>query len=137
MAWKWTLAVTEDKAVRSFSTVLELMRLYPEYKFMSSQPQLYKYVKKNAPQVYEEIKERVKEGRWETEGGMFLEADCNLTSGESLVRQFLYASAFFGRSSERTMRFSGFRMYSATRLLCRDYEKMWHPLFYDDEDQLE
>ena len=64
VAWKWTLAVTEDKAVRSFSTVLELMRRYPEYKFMSSQPQLYKYVKKNAPQVYEEIKERVKEGRW-------------------------------------------------------------------------
>ena len=95
VAWKWTLAVTEDKAVRSFSTVLELMRRYPEYKFMSSQPQLYKYVKKNAPQVYEEIKERVKEGRWETEGGMFLEADCNLTSGESLVRQFLYGKRFF------------------------------------------
>mgnify|MGYP000697773345 CR=1 FL=1 len=46
VAWKWTLAVTEDKAVRSFSTVLELMRRYPEYKFMSSQPQLYKYVKR-------------------------------------------------------------------------------------------
>lgn len=64
-AWLWTLRVTEDKAVRSFSTVLELMKEYPEYVFMSSQPQLYKYVKKNAPDVYEQIKERVKEGRWE------------------------------------------------------------------------
>lgn len=95
VAWLWTLAVTEDKAVRSFSTVLELMKQYPEYVFMSSQPQLYQYVKKNAPEVYEQIKERVKEGRWETEGGMFVEADCNLSSGESLVRQFLQGKRFF------------------------------------------
>lgn len=95
VAWLWTLAVTEDKSVRSFSTVLELMRQYPEYKFMSSQPQLYKYVKKNAPEIYEEIKERVAEGRWETEGGMFVEADCNISSGESLVRQFIHGKRFF------------------------------------------
>ena len=94
-AWLWTLRVTEDKAVRSFSTVLELMKEYPEYVFMSSQPQLYKYVKKNAPQVYEEIKERVKEGRWETDGGMFVEADCNIASGEALVRQFVHGQRFF------------------------------------------
>lgn len=95
VAWLWTLSVTRDKVVRSFSTVLELMRRYPEYKFMSSQPQLYQYVKENAPSVYEEIKQRVEEGRWEVEGGMWIEADCNLTSGESLVRQFLYGKHFF------------------------------------------
>ncbi|WMJ89726.1 alpha-mannosidase [Anaerocolumna sp. MB42-C2] len=94
-AWLWTLKVTEDKAVRSFSTVLELMRRYPEYIFMSSQPQLYKYVKKNAPEVYEEIKQRVAEGRWEPEGGMFVEADCNIASGEALVRQFIHGQKFF------------------------------------------
>ncbi|MDD2971553.1 MAG: alpha-mannosidase [Lachnospiraceae bacterium] len=95
VAWLWTLSVTEDKAVRSFSTVLELMRQYPEYKFMSSQPQLYKYVKKNAPEIFEQIKERVAEGRWETEGGMFVEADCNISSGESLIRQILFGKRFF------------------------------------------
>lgn len=94
-AWLWTLAVTQDKAVRSFSTVLELMRRYPEYVFMSSQPQLYDYVKRNAPEVYEGIKERVKEGRWEIEGGTWVEPDCNLTSGESLARQFLLGKRFF------------------------------------------
>lgn len=94
-AWLWTLRVTEDKAVRSFSTVLELMKEYPEYVFMSSQPQLYKYVKKNAPDVYEQIKERVKEGRWEPDGGMFVEADCNIASGEALVRQFVHGQRFF------------------------------------------
>ncbi len=95
IAWLWTLAVTEDKAVRSFSTALELMRRYPEFVFMSSQPQLYAYVKQNAPEVYEEIRMRVKQGRWEAEGGMFVEADCNLASGEALVRQFLYGKRFF------------------------------------------
>ena len=87
--------MTRDKAVRSFSSALELMRQYPEFIFMSSQPQLYQYVKEHAPRVYEEIKERVREGRWETEGGMFLEADCNLSSGESLIRQFVYGKRFF------------------------------------------
>lgn len=95
VAWLWTLSVTEDKAVRSFSTVLELMKRYPEYTFMSSQPQLYLYVKKNAPGIYEQIQERVKEGRWEVEGSMFVEPDCNLASGEALVRQILYGKQFF------------------------------------------
>ena len=95
VAWLWPLRVTEDKAVRSFATVLELMKQYPEYKFMSSQPQLYIYVKKNAPEIYEQIRQRVAEGRWEVEGAMFVEADCNLTSGESLVRQCVYGKRFF------------------------------------------
>lgn len=95
VAWLWTLSVTRDKAVRSFSTVLELMRRYPDYIFMSSQPQLYKYVKELAPEVYEEIRARIAEGRWEPEGGMYVEADCNITSGEALVRQFLYGKRFF------------------------------------------
>lgn len=95
VAWLWTYDVTQEKAARSFSTVLSLMDKYPDYQFMSSQAQLYKYVKQNQPELYNRIKERVKEGRWETEGGMFLEADCNLTSGESLVRQFLYGKKFF------------------------------------------
>lgn len=95
VAWLWPLAVTKDKAVRSFSSVLELMRQYPEFIFMSSQPQLYQYVKENAPDIYTQIKERVREGRWEAEGGMFLEADCNLSSGESLIRQFVFGKRFF------------------------------------------
>lgn len=95
VAWLWTLAVTQDKAVRSFSTVIDLMKRYPEYIFMSSQPQLYKYVKLNAPEIFEQIRERVKEGRWEAEGGMWLEPDCNLASGEAMVRQFLHGKRFF------------------------------------------
>lgn len=97
VAWKWTLKVTRDKVVRSFSTVLDLMEKYPEYKFMSSQPQLYEFLKQEQPEQFERVRERVKEGRWEPEGGMFLEADVVLTSGESLVRQLLYGQRYFER----------------------------------------
>jgi alpha-mannosidase len=95
VAWWWTVKQTREKVARSFSTVLKLMEEYPQYLFMSSQPQLYAFVKERYPELYARIKERVGEGRWEPEGGMWLEADCNLTSGESLVRQFLYGKKFF------------------------------------------
>ena len=87
VAWLWTFAQTKEKAQRSFATFIELMKKYPEFKFMSSQPQLYKYVKEEAPELYEKIKEAIKEGRWEPEGAMWVEADCNLSGGESLIRQ--------------------------------------------------
>ena len=95
VAWLWTLEQTKEKIERSFSTVLKLMEEYPEYKFMSSQPQLYAYLKERNPELYQKVKEKVQEGRWEVEGAMWLEADCNLTSGESLLRQILYGKRFF------------------------------------------
>ncbi len=95
VAWQWTVAQSREKTVRSFSTVMELMRRYPEYIFMSSQPQLYKYLKEDEPELYNQIKEQARLGRWEAEGAMWLEADCNLTSGESLVRQILLGKRFF------------------------------------------
>ena len=95
VAWWWTVAQTQEKVVRSFATVLKLMEEFPNYRFMSSQPVLYYFLKERYPDLYERIKERVKEGRWEPEGGMWLEADCNLTSGESLVRQFVHGKRFF------------------------------------------
>ncbi|MGN0315825.1 MAG: alpha-mannosidase [Fusicatenibacter sp.] len=95
VAWLWTIDQVRQKASRSFATVLKLMDEYPDYHFMSSQPKLYSLVKERHPEMYEKIRQRVKEGRWEPEGGMWVEADCNLTSGESLVRQFLFGKRFF------------------------------------------
>lgn len=95
VAWLWRLRQTREKACRSFATVLKLMEEYPEYKFMSSQAQLYDYVKRDYPELFEEIKKRVKEGRWEAEGGMWVEADTNISSGEALVRQFMFGKRFF------------------------------------------
>ena len=93
--WKWTRAQTREKIQRSFATAKALMDKYPEYKFMLSQPELYRYLKEEAPEKYEELKALVKEGRWEAEGAAYLEPDCNLTSGESLIRQIMHGKKFF------------------------------------------
>ena len=71
-----------------------LLEEYPEFKFTASQPQLYEYVKESAPEIYDKIKEMVNQGRWEPEGAMWLEADCNLPSGESLIRQIVFGKKF-------------------------------------------
>ena len=95
VAWLWTYAQTREKVQRSFSTVVSLMKRYPEYKFMSSQAQLYKYLKEDSPETYEAVKQLVREGRWEVEGAMWVEADTNLTGGEALIRQVVYGKRFF------------------------------------------
>lgn len=97
VAWLWRLKHTREKAQRSFSTVLRLMEQYDEYIFLQTQPQLYKFIKEDCPELYERIRERIKEGRWEADGGMWVEADCNVVSGESLVRQFLFGTRFTER----------------------------------------
>ena len=104
VAWLWRLKHTREKAQRSFSTVFRLMELYDEYIFLQTQPQLYKYVKEDCPELYEKIRQKAAEGKWEPDGGMWVEADCNLSSGEALVRQFLYGTRFleqeFGKKCE-------------------------------------
>ena len=95
VAWLWTLAQSRQKAGRTFHNVLRLMESFPEYIFAQSQPQLYDYIRQDFPALFDEIKSRVKEGRWETIGGMWVEADCNLSGSESLARQFLLGRNFF------------------------------------------
>ena len=95
VAWLWRLKHTREKAQRSFATVLKLMEEFDEYIFLQTQPQLYDYIKHDNPEIYEKMKARIAEGRWEADGGMWLEADCNISSGEALTRQFLYGMKLF------------------------------------------
>jgi alpha-mannosidase len=96
VAWLWTLGQTRRKAGRTFHTVLRLMEQFPDYHFTTqSQPQLYDYIQQDYPGLLAAIKQRVAEGRWEPIGGMWVEADCNLTGLESLARQFLLGRTFF------------------------------------------
>ncbi|NWF63479.1 MAG: alpha-mannosidase, partial [Chloroflexi bacterium] len=95
VAWLWTLGQTRRKSERTFHNVIRLMEQFPDYHFSQSQPQLYQFIKEDQPQLFEEIKQRIKEGRWEPMGGMWVEADCNLSGAESLARQFLLGRAFF------------------------------------------
>ncbi len=94
-AWLWPVRETIRKCARTFATQLELIERYPEYVFGASQPQHYAFVKEHYPALYERIKAAVKAGRWELQGGMWVESDCNVTSGESLIRQLLHGKNFF------------------------------------------
>lgn len=94
VAWLWQLKHTREKCSRTFSTANHLMRQYPEYVFLQSTPQLYEFVEQDYPEIFAEIQESIKAGKWEVTGGMWVEADCNIPSGESLVRQFLFGTRY-------------------------------------------
>ncbi len=95
VAWLWTLGQTRHKVARTWQNVLRLMEQFPEYQFTQSQPQLYQYALEDSPALFEQIKAKVKAGRWEVIGGMWVEADCNISGGESLARQLILGRKFF------------------------------------------
>ncbi len=95
LAWLWPIRETKRKAARTFSTALNMMDRYKDYVFGASQPQLYQWVKEDYPALYEKIKDKVSEGRWEVQGAMWVEADTNLSGGEALIRQILYGKRYF------------------------------------------
>ena len=95
VAWLWPLAETERKCARTFASQLALMDQYPEYKFLQSQAHLYQMTKRLYPELYRRIKAAVKRGQWIVDGGMWVEADTNVTGGESLIRQFIHGKRFY------------------------------------------
>jgi len=94
-AWLWPLRETRRKCARTFSTALALMDEYPDYRFACSQPAQYAWMKESYPTIFEGIRQKVAAGQWEPVGSMWIEADCNLPSGEALVRQFVHGKRFF------------------------------------------
>ncbi|MFX3617357.1 MAG: alpha-mannosidase [Sporolactobacillus sp.] len=148
VAWLWRLKHTREKAVRSFSTVLRLMERYSEYIFLQTQPQLYQFIKEDYPEIYQQIKKKVKEGKWEIDGAMWLEADCNMPSGESLVRQILYGSRFIKKEFDQEVHYlwlpdvfgyswalpqilkkSGIDTFMTTKISWNEYNRMPHDTF--------
>ncbi len=150
VAWLWPLSQTRKKAARTFSTVLRLMEQFPEFSFTQSQPQLYQYIAEDHPQLFEQIKQRVDEGRWELIGGMWIEADCNITGAESLVRQLLlgrrYFSVTFGRPDSpvlwlpdvfgyawqlpQLMHQAGLRYFATAKLSWNQYNRIPYDAFW-------
>lgn len=148
-AWLWRLKHTREKASRSFSSVLRLMEMFPEYIFLQTQPQIYQYIKEDFPQIYEKIRQRAAEGRWEVDGAMWVEADCNLTSGESLTRQILLGRKFmleeFGKEPEflwlpdvfgyswalpQILKKSGIEMFMTIKISWNQFNRMPHDTFW-------
>ncbi len=93
--WLWPVRESIRKCARTFANQIHNIKKYPDYIFGASQPQHYAFVKKHYPELYAKVKQAVKDGRWELQGGMWVEADCNLINGESMIRQFLHGKNFF------------------------------------------
>ena len=97
VAWLWTTKEVHRKCARTFSNTIELLKRYPDATFVQSQAVLYDMVKKTYPELMPKIKELVNAGQWDIIGNSWVEADTNIASGESLIRQLLYGEQFFRR----------------------------------------
>ena len=95
VAWLWTVNEITRKCARTFANNLALMDMYPEFRFTQSQAAVYWFIKEYYPELWPRIKEKVKSGQWEITGNTWVEADTNIASGESLIRQLLYGREFF------------------------------------------
>ena len=94
-AWLWPLRETKRKVTRTFASAVALMDDYPEYAFCASSAQHYAWIEERHPELFAKIGERVERGQWVPVGGMWVEADMNLPSGESLVRQIVFGQRYF------------------------------------------
>ena len=95
MAWLWPWTETVEVVRNTFRSALDLMREYPDFKFTMSSARTYEWMEEKYPEMFKEIQQRVKEGRWEIVGGMWVEPDLNMPAGESLVRQILVGKQYF------------------------------------------
>ena len=90
--WNWEEGMQEVKA--TYASALERMKEFDDFKFTSTSTLFFEWIEGILPEMFEEIRQRVAEGRWEITGGWFLEPDCILPCGEAFVRQGLYAQRY-------------------------------------------
>ncbi len=148
IAWLWRSQETERKTSRTFANNLALMDHYPEFTFTQSQAIVYHWMKNNKPDIYERIKEKVKNGQWGIVGNTWVECDTNVASGESMIRQLLYGREFFlkefGVSSDiywlpdcfgfshalpQIIKKSGMKYFITSKLRSQDTNRFPHTLF--------
>lgn len=97
MNWMWGYNETASVTVDTFRTVLDLMKEYPDFTFAQSQASTYRIIEENAPEMLDEIRQRVHEGRWEVSASTWVENDKNMPSGESLARHILYTKKYLSK----------------------------------------
>ena len=148
VAWLWTVREITRKTARTFANNLALMDNYPDFKFTQSQAVLYDFMKKHYPDIFERVKEKVKNGQWEIVGNAWVEADTNIASGEALIRQLLYGREFFmkefGVSSDiywlpdcfgftwalpQIIKRSGMKYFMTSKLFYNDTNEFPHSVF--------
>lgn len=103
IAYYWRRIHAVQKNLRTVLIQLRLMDKYPDFKYTHTQPYVYETLEKYYPDVFEELKEKVKNGQFEPVGAMYVEPDCNIPTAESLVRQCLYGQQTYKRMFGKTV----------------------------------
>ena len=148
-AWLWHVDETKKKCARTYANQLSLMDQYPDYTFVQSSALHTAWMERYYPEIFEGIKQRVAEGRYEPNGGVWVECDCNIPSGEYMVRQFLwgqrYTQSRFGYKSDafwlpdtfgysaslpQIMKGCGIDYFLTTKLSWNDTNQFPHDTFY-------
>jgi alpha-mannosidase len=149
VAWLWAIAETKDVMQRTFSSALQLQKDYPELIFNQSTALSYVWMEEANPELFAQIQTAVQEEKWEVIGGMWVEPDCNLPSGESLIRQILYGKNYFRNKFNRDIKIawlpdtfgfnwqlpqilskSGFEALITQKLTWNDTNKFPHQIFW-------
>lgn len=149
VAWLWAIAETKNAMQRTFTSALNLQERYPELIFNQSTAISYQWMEIEYPELFTRIQKAVVAGKWELIGGMWVEPDGNLPSGESLIRQILYGQAYFREKFDREIKIawlpdtfgfhwqmpqillkSGFEAFVTQKLLWNDTNKFPHQIFW-------
>ncbi len=149
VAWLWAIPETKNAMQRTFTSALNLQEHYPELIFNQSTAASYQWMEHEYPELFVRIQEAVAAGKWELIGGMWVEPDGNLPSGESLIRQILYGQAYFREKFNREVKIawlpdtfgfhwqmpqillkSGFEAFVTQKLLWNDTNKFPHQIFW-------
>ncbi len=136
-AWLWPWTETVDVVKRTFGTALQLMYEYPDYNYTQSAAAYNEWMADKYPDMNAEIEQRIKEGRWEIVGGMWVEPDLNMPDGESWCASCWWASAGTSRPTASMSGSAGIRIRSATRGSSANLQEERRRLFRDAEDDLE
>lgn len=149
VAWLWAIAETKNAMQRTFTSALNLQEHYPELIFNQSTALSYQWMEQEYPELFTRIQFAVAADKWELIGGMWVEPDGNLPSGESLIRQILYGQAYFRKKFNREVKIawlpdtfgfhwqmpqillkSGFEAFVTQKLLWNDTNKFPHQIFW-------
>jgi alpha-mannosidase len=149
VAWLWAIAETKNAMQRTFTSALNLQKLYPELIFNQSTAISYQWMEQEYPELFARIQAAVVAGTWELIGGMWVEPDGNVPSGESLIRQILYGQEYFRSKFNKEVKIawlpdtfgfhwqmpqillkSGFEAFATQKLMWNDSNKFPHQIFW-------
>ena len=149
LAWLWEIHETWEVAKNTFTSVLNLQKDFPELLFCHTTPALYAWLEENQPDLFNSIKQQIDTGRWEVIGGLWVEPELNLISGESIARQILYGQRYslekFGKPMEiawlpdtfgfcwqlpQLLKEGGIKFFVTQKLRWNDTTKFPHDIFW-------